>query len=139
MVIDKIVKDKPIQDHGEFTLGSGSTNATHLWLWVAGCTDLAIRIHNTHASEGITISIDWCMAADAEDLLTDAIGSDPTLAANISGIYRFSSEYPLYTTDFIVAPHYVSVLPCGWIRIEMYGTSAASSCKVWVQGHKRRF
>jgi len=143
MPLVPIVEDKPLNTTRSLTLGNGEANATDYYIFVAGVTDLIIFIENEHASEGITVSIDWAMAqighgATGSEVYTDAIGSNPTLAANVSDHWRFGSRFPLYTTDVLIDPYFTDVLPCNWIKIRMYGTSGASACKIWIQGHRQR-
>jgi len=134
---------KPIGFKKSYTLGSGAANQTELTVWVAGCTDLTIFIENEDAAQGITVSIDWAMAekghgASGSEAYIDAITGDPTIAANAVDHWRFASRWPTVTTDHILDPYYIDVLPCSFIKISMYGTTAASACRVWLQGHKQR-
>lgn len=141
MGIDKVIEDKPLNTTQAFVLGSGAANRTEYILDVRGVTDLIVFIENTHASEGITVSIDWAMAvAGHKDtpVYIDALGSNPTIAADNIDHWRFCSRWPTVTTDHRIDPSFVDVLPCNFLKITMYGTSAASACTVWIQGHRQR-
>lgn len=148
MGIDKVIEDKPLNTTQAFVLGSTATNQTEYILDVRGVTDLIVFIENTHASEGMTVKIEWAMAvAGHKDtpVYIDALGSSPTIAADNIDHWRFGSKLfkwvdteatPIHYTP--EDPYYVDVLPCNFIKIIMYGTTAASACTVWIQGHRKR-
>jgi hypothetical protein len=135
---------KPIGTIKEYNVGD-SSNYHDTLLWVAGCTDLLIKLKNTDGVEGITVSIDWTLdIASGGDGYTDAIGSDPTIAAAGTDIFKFSSQYFVKndgSNDHTpVDPAFAGVLPCSIIRIRVYATTATetSSFKMWIQGVKQR-
>lgn len=139
MSVEKKYTRKPLNFHATYTLADTAANATDLYIDVRGVTDLTIFVKNTHGSAQITISIDWHMSQEeAVANWIDALGSDPTIASGAIDHWRFSSRFPLYTTDLLVDPYFSDVLPCNFIKLRMFGTTAASSCEVWIQGHKRR-
>jgi len=143
MAITKIVERRPLNFSATYSVADEAANATHLYMWVAGVTDLTVFIENAATSDGITISIDWAMDDEGHGgtpAFIDAIGSDPTLAAGNYDHWRFGSSFPLYTTDVLVDPYFENVLPCNWIRITLYATLATESADVtvWLQGHRQR-
>ena len=136
---------KPLNWKGSYDFGD-SSNYHETIFWVAGCTDLLFKIKNTDGAQGITISVDWALdiADSGADGFTDAIGSDPTVAASGIDIYKFSNKYFVVndgTNDHNPTdPAFAGVLPCSFIKIKVYATTGteSSSCKIWVQGIKQR-
>ena len=141
MGVTLIQKDKPLNFWASYVLGIGAGNATDLLFWVAGVTDFSILFENTHATAQITVDIDWAMEQaghGAGGVYVNALGSDPTINAGLFDNWRFSSQFLTYDSDVLVDPYISDVLPCNFIKIRMFGSSAASSVTVWIQGHRQR-